>query len=169
MGFQLNIRTISLRPITEDDMDSLYDIYCSTKKLELDLMAGCSEPEKENFLKQQFSAQHYYYLSNYNPAYFGILESNSTVIGRLYIHEIAEELCIVDITLLPPFRNKGIGSQVLENILQYATNEGKKVILHVENTNPAIYLYRKLGFQVLNDNGVYSLLIWKKENNFIKK
>ncbi|MGE3683922.1 MAG: GNAT family N-acetyltransferase [Bdellovibrionales bacterium] len=51
--------------------------------------------------------------------------------------------------LLPEFRGKGIGSKLLEAVLNHAKAFGlEKVELHVYTTNtPAIALYEKFGFE----------------------
>ena len=38
---------------------------------------------------------------------------------------------------------------------------GKPVTIHVERVNPAQRLYRRLGFTLLEDRGMYLLLEWR--------
>jgi len=159
--FHLNIKNISLRPVRDEDIETIYKIYCSTAIEKLSLMHKLPDLQKENFLKHQFRLQHNHYINNYTNVYLGILENPDSVVGRLYIEEKNDELCIVDITLLPSFRSQGLGKEILKNILLYARSGSKKVILHVENANKAIRLYMKLGFCVVKDYGVYSLMEYK--------
>jgi len=37
---------------------------------------------------------------------------------------------------------------------------GKPVTIHVESFNPALSLYRRLGFEHVDTNGVYYLMRW---------
>ena len=38
---------------------------------------------------------------------------------------------------------------------------GEDVSIHVEKQNPAMRLYRRLGFEIEEDKGVYDLMRWK--------
>jgi ribosomal protein S18 acetylase RimI-like enzyme len=64
------------------------------------------------------------------------------------------------LALLPEFRDTGIGTQILRNVLSEATTLGKPVRIHVERFNPAQSLYRRLGFAKTGEYGVYDLMEW---------
>ena len=64
----------------------------------------------------------------------------------------------MDIALLPDYRNLGIGSALLQSILEQGSNLGLPVTIHVEQFNPALHLYKRLGFQPKEDKGVYLLM-----------
>ena len=38
---------------------------------------------------------------------------------------------------------------------------GRAVSIHVEKQNPAMRLYKRLGFETIEDKGVYDLLEWR--------
>jgi ribosomal protein S18 acetylase RimI-like enzyme len=82
----------------------------------------------------------------------------------LYIHKRENELRIMDIALLPEFRGQGIGSRLLSNILQESKNLNLPVTIHVEQFNPAMRLYQRMGFQPKEDKGVYVLMEWSPAN-----
>jgi len=58
-----------------------------------------------------------------------------------------------DITLLPPFRRKGIGTSLLEDLIKRSGKVQKKISLHVDHANPALKLYLRLGFIHIKNNG----------------
>jgi predicted GNAT family acetyltransferase len=66
----------------------------------------------------------------------------------------------VDIALVPEFRNAGIGTALLRDLLAEGAAAGKRVSIHVERFNPALRLYARLGFRQVEDKGVYLLLEW---------
>ena len=66
----------------------------------------------------------------------------------------------MDIALLPPYRNAGIGTAILRDILAEAAVAQKPVRIHVEKFNPALRLYERLGFAPIEDKGVYLFLEW---------
>jgi ribosomal protein S18 acetylase RimI-like enzyme len=80
--------------------------------------------------------------------------------GRLYVARWQREIRIVDIALLPAFRGRGIGSRLITELLEEGSRKGKNVSIHVETFNPAFRLYQRLGFEVVEDKGVYLLMEW---------
>ncbi len=72
-----------------------------------------------------------------------------------------DEICIVDIALLPEFCNRGIGTTILRTLQAEASAAGKPLRIHVERFNPALRLYERLGFRLVEDRGVYLFLEWK--------
>jgi ribosomal protein S18 acetylase RimI-like enzyme len=165
MALKFTDNTIQLRPIAASDIGFLKKVYYSTREKELEKATDWTTEIKEAFINQQFEAQHNYYQKNYLTAVFWVITKDKTNIGRLYIDEHfgAEEIRIIDITLLPNWRNKGLGQQILNAIISRAENKKKKVSIHVESFNPAMALYFKLGFKKVSEtNGVYHLLEWKQ-------
>ena len=81
-------------------------------------------------------------------------------VGRLYIARWDDEIRIVDIALLPPSLNAGIGTAILRDILAEAAVAQKPVRIHVEQFNPALRLYERLGFAPIEDKGVYLFMEW---------
>jgi ribosomal protein S18 acetylase RimI-like enzyme len=61
---------------------------------------------------------------------------------------------------LPPQRGTGIGGQLLGELLAEARATEKTVAIHVERNNPALRLYTRLGFRIIEDKGVYYYMEW---------
>jgi len=151
--------TIDLRPVTAEDADFLYSVYASTRTEEMARVDWTTE-QQEAFLRMQFRAQSQFYLENYVGAEFQVIMLNGQPIGRLYIHKRADEIRIMDIALLPDYRNSGIGSNLLHHILEQGKNLNLPVTIHVEQFNPAMRLYQRMGFRPKEDKGVYLLMEW---------
>jgi ribosomal protein S18 acetylase RimI-like enzyme len=81
-------------------------------------------------------------------------------IGRLYIDRWPRDHCIIDIAFLPEHRRHGLGAALLADLLDEAAAAGKAVTIHVEKFNPAMRLYRRLGFKTEEEHGVYDLMRW---------
>lgn len=163
MSIQVTHTALRLRPISEKDYDLLYTIYASTRATEMDRLTHWTEEQKTAFLRMQFEAQHDWYQKNYKGAFFWIIECNGKPAGRLYLHPryVLDGMRIIDIALLPGWRNQGIGSGLLRDIMAYARREAKAVSIHVESFNRAKLLYQKLGFRFVSaTNGVYHLMEW---------
>lgn len=151
--------SINLRGVQAEDEGFLFAVYASTRAEEMQL-ADWDAAQKEAFLRMQFNAQHQYYLENYPGAEFHVILSGEQPIGRLYLHRRDDELRIMDISLLPEYRRRGIGSTLLQEIMAHAANQNLPVTIHVEQFNPAQSLYQRLGFRVRQDKGVYLLMEW---------
>ena len=154
----MSARRIGFRPISPDDMPFLYDVYASTRYDVEGL--GWSQEELTGFLQMQFNAQHQHYQQHFASAEFLIIALDGRQIGRLYIDRRADEIRIIDIALLKPYRNQGIGVSILRDILAEAEAADRPVRIHVERNNPALSLYERLGFIPTDDGPVYWLMEW---------
>jgi ribosomal protein S18 acetylase RimI-like enzyme len=142
------------------DLPFLRELYASTRREEMAL-SGWPEEQIEAFLRQQFEAQHRFYMAEFSGAAFKlILGEEGEPIGRLYLEERDDEFRVIDIALMPPQRGKGIGGRIMQDIIDRAAQAHKAVRIHVEKNNPAMQFYRRLGFTKVEDQGVYDLMEW---------
>jgi ribosomal protein S18 acetylase RimI-like enzyme len=153
--------SLSLRSITAEDDAFLARVYASTRADEL-AVTGWTEQLKADFCRSQFDAQSAYYAANYPGASFQIIERDGWPVGRLYVDRWEKEIRIVDITLLSEFRGSGIGTKLLRELQDEARQAAKSVTIHVERFNRALTLYQRLGFEQVEDKGVYLLMEWKE-------
>jgi ribosomal protein S18 acetylase RimI-like enzyme len=151
--------SIALRPIAPEDERFLCAVYASTRADELALV-DWDERQKKTFVRMQFTAQHRYYQEHYADATFQVILCDGVPAGRLYVARWPDEIRIVDIALLPTYRNRGIGSFLLRQLLAEAAQASERVSIHVERFNPALRLYTRLGFRSVADRGVYLLMEW---------
>ena len=150
---------VVVRPMTGDDMEFLAQLYRSTREDEL-AITGWSEEQKQSFIDMQFRAQHAHYQKQYPAALWLILERAGQPVGRLYLERWSSQHRIIDIALVPPARGHGLGGAILLDLHDEAASAGKAVSIHVEKVNPAMTLYRRLGYETVEDKGVYDLLVW---------
>ena len=54
-----------------------------------------------------------------------------------------------------------LGGALMRDLLDEAAAAGKAMSIHVEKYNPAMRLYRRLGFVTEEDKGVYDLMRWR--------
>ena len=119
-----------------------------------------SQQQKAEFLEFQFNAQRGHYREHYPDASYSIVERSRTAIGRLYVATLAEEMRLMDVTLSPEVRNRGLGRWLCQRVIAAARENGKIVSLHVEDDNPAKRLYQRLGFVSVADVSFYKLMHW---------
>ena len=152
------VASIALRPITEADAPFLRALYGSTRAEELAAVPW-SEEQKRAFVDMQFHAQSVHYAKHYGDGEFLIIEDGGAPIGRLLLHRVPDEIRIVDISLMPEHRSRGIGTKLLREVLAEGEATNRKVSIHVEHFNPAKRLYERLGFRHVETNGVYDLMV----------
>jgi ribosomal protein S18 acetylase RimI-like enzyme len=150
---------ISFRPILPKDEDFLYEVYASTRRDELDHI-GWTDAEREAFLRMQFTAQQRSYLAQFPFGDFQIILWHERPIGRLYLERRTKEIRGIDIALLPAYRQLGIGTAIMQVLLDEVAHNGKPFRLHVVKSNRARRLYERLGFTTLEDDGVYLFMEW---------
>jgi len=152
--------TITLRPITAADGDFLLTVYRSTREDEL-ARIDWDDRQKAAFIRQQFDAQHHSYQQQYPDGSFQVVIVDGQPAGRLYVHQMPGETRVIDIALLAGFRGRGVGTTLLGQVLAGAEVRGDCVTIHVERNNPALRWYGGMGFQLLEDRGVYLFLRWQ--------
>lgn len=153
---------VTLRPVGQDDMPFLLELYASTRLEELAPL-GWTPAVQAAFLSQQFHAQQRHYQAHYADAAYELVLVGGAPGGRLTVGRWPDELRVVDLALLPIHRGEGIGSMLLRELLAEAAAMGKPVRLHVKKQNRALGLYTRLGFTPLEDRDVYLFLEWRAE------
>ncbi len=66
-------------------------------------------------------------------------DDGALVLGQLFVNA--------------PFRNRGIGTEVVRALIEEAAQSGRALTLGVVKTNPALRLYERLGFRVTHEDG----------------
>lgn len=151
--------SVVLRAATPGDYFFLRNLYASTREEEMKQFPF-DESQKKEFLDQQFAAQYQHYQLHYPTCQRNIIELEGEPAGRLWIDEWKDQIRLVDIALMPGWRGSGIGTTLVEEVLERGRAAGKPVTIHVEAYNPALRLYERLGFERVDTNGVYYLMKW---------
>lgn len=125
------------------------------------LVTDWPEERKREFLASQFALQHDHYAKVYVGADFLLVQYEDQPIGRVYVYRSAAEIRLMDIALVDSWRARGIGSALLAELMEEARETGSELTLHVEPENPAQRLYRRLGFRLIENRGVYDFLGWR--------
>ncbi len=117
--------------------------------------------QKEAFLWMQFNAQTEHYRLHYPLAEYQVIEQDGNSIGRLIMERSKNQLLIMDIALLPEYRHAGIGTALIQDLMDEAAQSCLPLVLRVEFFNPVIRLYTRLGFVKTREvNSVYHEMVW---------
>jgi len=152
-------QNVQFKAIIPEDMAFLSELYRTTRWQEV-LQAPWPDEQRIEFLDQQFTAQHKHYKTHYPHAKKLLITREQHSIGRIYVDRDDNSICLIDVSLLPTERGQGLGTELLKEVLEEARLTQKKVVIHVENFNPAYQWYVKHGFQQVEDKGVYQYMEW---------
>lgn len=150
---------ITLRDAGPDDEPFLLQVYACTRSAELALVPW-SDEQRDAFLQMQFNAQHSFYHERYPDADYKIILRDDVSVGRLYVRREKDLIHIMDLAVLPEYRNSGIGSELTRGLLDEAAESGRNVQIYVETFNPSLELFKKIGFSILQEEGINYLLEW---------
>lgn len=153
---------VSLRPAGPGDESFIVEVYGSTREHELAPVPWGPE-QKLAFIKMQHDAQQSHYRKYYPEGEQSVILWGDTAVGRVYVARIEKQIRILDITLLPRYRNQGIGTGIIRKLMSEGEEIGKPVAIMVESYNPSLQLFERLGFTEGETKGAHVLMEWRAE------
>jgi RimJ/RimL family protein N-acetyltransferase len=159
----LQAANITLRPVQPEDATFLHAVYASTRANEMALVSW-SDEQRAAFINSQFAAQRDSYAQKYPRAEHSIILSKGRPIGRLFLARLDDQLRIVDITIVPEERGAGIGTSLLNELMDESRRAGKPLRIYIENFNPSLRIFERQGFRQLDVQGVHLLLQWSADD-----
>lgn len=138
---------VSLRPATRGDYDFLWWLHCATMKPYVEKTWGWDE---------QWQAQ--YFRDRFDPAAREIVEDDGVPIGCISVERREGSIFLAVIKIAPDHQNRGIGTELIRDLLNEADGRGVPVELQVLKVNPARRLYERLGFAVIGETETHYLM-----------
>lgn len=141
---------ISKRQAKSEDFDFIY----STKKEALYDYVNEIWGWNENYQIETFT-------KNFNPVNIQVIENRGKSIGVIEIEETTAVIDLINIELIPQYRNKGIGTTIINELLTISNGKNKSVKLRVFKNNSLAYkLYQALGFYRYDESEYHYKLIY---------
>jgi ribosomal protein S18 acetylase RimI-like enzyme len=134
----------SLRQATDSDYNFLYQLKVSCLKEYITATWGWDE----NFQKKHFSR-------NFNPMNSQIILVNGVEVGELSVQDLADELFLSRILIKPAYQGQGLGTALIHGLQKQAQARKVPVTLQVLKVNPAHRLYKRLGFQIVEESNTH--------------
>jgi len=151
---------VTTRPVRSGDEPFLLRVYTSSRADEL-AQTGWTEEQKQAFIEMQFHAQWQDYSNRFPDAEQSIVLHEGNPAGRIWINRSNEEIRLLDIILLPEFRNSGTGTLLLQKLQNEARISSKKLHHAVYKDNiDALRFYKRLGFTIVEDYDTYCVMEW---------
>jgi ribosomal protein S18 acetylase RimI-like enzyme len=141
--------SVALRPAEAEDLDFLYGLNRTTMR----------EYVVETWGRWDERWQEERYRRHFRPADFKIIVHEGQDVGVLASRKTETELVIASIQLLPNHQGRGIGTSLINVLLDEARDEGKQVTLQVLKVNGrARRLYERLGFSTVEETDIHHLM-----------
>jgi ribosomal protein S18 acetylase RimI-like enzyme len=144
---------------SHEDDEFLYKVYESTRVDEFAAL-GWSEQQLEALLRMQFEAQRKSYGDQFPAAKQRIIVYKDNKVGHMITAYKDESLVLVYVALLPEYRNRGIGTRLIQDLQREAMERDMPLRLHVLPHSAASRLYERLGFSAVDEGVPYVAMEW---------
>lgn len=161
-GDRVQRDAITLRPSTDADYDFMRVLYHSVREEEMKHFP-LNEEQKVAFLDWQFDCQWKHYRAHYPTCDWRVILRDGEPVGRLLVDRWPDQIRIVDIAILSTARGSGLGTMLMNEVLEEGRRANTPVTIHVEVFNPAQSLYQRLGFKQVDSSGAYHLMRWSPD------
>jgi GNAT superfamily N-acetyltransferase len=128
---------IVLAPFTTDDRDFAFHVAEATMRAYVEQAFGHWDGNDQRRRSDENE-----------PAICRIIVVDGVRAGILVVEDRPDEIFLARIFVLPTFQRRGIGSALIQSLMQRARAERKPLRLRVLAVNPARRLYERLGFTV---------------------
>ena len=157
-------KTYILREADAGDSEFVEQVYCRTREEDFAVLGWPGE-QLAAFLKMQAGIQKRAYEMQFPGALCFVIEHLGRRVGRIITETAPHRIHLIDIAVLPEFRNLGIGTAVIGDLTGKAAEEGRNLSLRVEKQNTrALSLYRRLGLKVVGEDDLGYLMESDLEN-----
>lgn len=101
-----------------------------------------------------------------------VAEIEGKIVGAVWVRimndygHIDEETPSLAISLYKEYRGQGIGTNMMKEMLSLLKTHGyKRVSLSVQKANYAVEMYRKIGFEIIKENGDEWIMLWREDRH----
>ncbi len=128
-----------------DDYEFIYEVIKITLKEYIEKIWGWNEDLEHLFFKEEMNEEEAY-----------IIKVDNERVGYLSLAEQKNEIEIENFLLLPKFQNKGLGKDIMKDLIKKSKRKKKKIVLKTFKINErANNFYRKLSFKLTGEDENY--------------
>ena len=146
--------SVTARAATEEDEAFLFALFTAVRSPEF-AYSSLAPPQLDLLMKVQYAGQKQTYGVEY-PGGDQIVLLDGLPAGRIWLFRGEAEHRLVDISLLPEYRNRGIGGLLVSGAITAAGAAGVPLCCSVAVTNPAsLRFHQRMGFQIVGRDEIY--------------
>ncbi|MCO8169971.1 GNAT family N-acetyltransferase [Pseudomonas sp. 21LCFQ02] len=147
-----------MREAMADDHAFLKALYRSSRS---DLAMLAENPVLEPLLDMQQRVQEQGVQREFPDARHWLMLDQEEPAARLILDTNHQRLHVIDIAVLSPWRNKGLGTRLLRWAQNQAAEAHLPLELRVQHSNTsALRLYKRLGFRVVDSDELSQRMRW---------
>ena len=150
---------LSRRPVSPADAGVLRSIFAASRPHLA--LAPLDDAGRDLLLDLQLAAQARDFASRWPDQQHEIVLMDGEPVGRVWLGLEPDLVHLLDLALLPAYRGRGIGSRLVQEVLDDAARTGRSVVLHVARGNPAQRLYERAGFTVSDSSDTHREMRWR--------
>lgn len=143
------VPNFSLRSARPEDYGFAESLYLGTGEPLFVELGNWNEEEAISRFKEKYKAEE-----------VQIISVDGVDAGWMQTSEGEDEIHLIQIHLREDFRSAGIGSRIIRDLIRDAGNKNKAVSLFVFRNNPALELYKRLGFEIVSENAGKLSMRW---------
>ncbi len=152
-GQTSDVGRYSLRTATADDFEFLFELKRAAYR---DHVLATYGTWDDQWQRDRLA-------SHFDPAAVQIVVADGRTVGELVVEWNEDPVFFAAIELLPEMRGRGIGTAVIQDVLERARGMGKRVRLQVFKVNDrARQLYERLGFRTTGSTETHTLMVWSR-------
>lgn len=131
--------------------------YIDLRLAETDL----SNDQRTDLLSQQFFAQQQSYQHQFQQSEILTIMAADQIAGQLWFQEYRRGTLIIDFSIMPKLRQKGIGARVMSRLQERNRLLGRHILCRVRHHNQIAHqFYRHCGFQPVIREEQHLLYEW---------
>ncbi|HEX8602227.1 MAG TPA: GNAT family N-acetyltransferase [Pseudoduganella sp.] len=152
-------RTIEMRPAEAADQAFLSLLFASTRTAD-QRMGACDAHTEALLMALQFRARQTQLHALYPYGDIAVIAERERPIGALHVNYGSDEIRILDMSLLPESRSRGIGIGLLRSLQAQGARMHVPVRLDVMPGTRAQRLFQRCGFTLNGANGLFLCMEW---------
>lgn len=138
---------VELRVAAQEDANFLYSLLKTTMQEYVTQIWGWDEHWQQKYFQE-----------NFEPGKERVVVLEGKDIGVISIEQREDEVFLSKIYILPEYQRQGIGTYLINAVLDRAFRSGLPVMLHVLKVNPAKKLYERIGFVEVEETETHFLM-----------
>ena len=138
---------VELRAATQEDAGFLYNLLKTTMQQYVAQTWGWDERWQQEHFRESFE-----------PSKERVVVLGGQDIGVISVEQKEDEVFLSKIYIHPEYQGQGIGTHLINSILDQAFHSGLPVTLQVLKVNPAKRLYGRLGFVEVGETETHYLM-----------
>lgn len=128
---------------------------------DIDILDSIYTENMKKYVEKVYPWNPQLFRNGFFPQDYQVLEINHQIIGFMKLVSSETEIYLAEIQIIKDYQKQGIGTKLIQSVMQQAQADNKILWLKVIQGNPAKKLYEKLGFTELRKSLYHFIMVNK--------